>query len=296
MDREYFHVDAGEYVPGKKFAVVRPASLGHPKSNAVMFVLEGHVSEANAALEEVRDCLVFWPAGLEAPKGILDRHAVVPCADPRLEYCRFFRDNGIDDSPKREPVEFAGGAFISPEAKIGSNVTIMPGAYVSGSCEIGDGSYIGCGVKLMGRVIVGRNVVIRENSVIGAVSLSTNREPDGTPVTMPQFGYVVLEDHVQVGANAVISRGAIDETRVCRYAKVDNASFVSHNCYVGENSFVVGNSHMMGSSTMGKNSLLSGNASVMNAIHIGDDAMVGMGAVVVKNVPDGATVKGNPAR
>ena len=296
MDKEYFHVDAGKYVPGKRFSVVRPASLTHPKSNAVMFVLEGHVSEANGALEGIKDCLVFWPETMSVPVELEDRHAVVPCADPRLEYCRFFRDNGIDDRPRQEPMELVNGAYISPEAKIGSNVTIMPGAYVSGECEIGDGSYIGCGVKLMGRVLIGKDVIIRENSVIGAVSLSTNREPDGTPVTMPQFGWVVLEDHVQVGANVVISRGAIDETRICRYAKVDNAGFVAHNCYVGENSFVVGNAIMMGSSSMGKNSLLSGNSSVMNAIHIGDNALVGMGSVVVKNVPDGTVVKGNPAR
>lgn len=104
------------------------------------------------------------------------------------------------------------GAYISPAAKIGSNVTIMPGAYVSGECEIGDGSYIGCGVKLTGEIHIGKNVVIRENAVIGADGLSTDREEDGTPVTMPQFGCVVLEDDVQIGANAVVQRGAIDET------------------------------------------------------------------------------------
>ena len=296
MERELFSVKVDRYAPGMDFSVLRPASLAHPKSNAVMFVLESHVSEANAALESVEQCLIFWPEHVPVPERLRERHAIVPCADPRLEYCRFFRDNGIDDRPKAEPMELVGGAYISPRAKIGKNVTIMPGAYVSGECQIGDGSYIGCGVKLMGKVLIGKNVIIRENTVIGSVSLSTNREPDGTPVTMPQFGYVVLEDEVQVGANALISRGAIDETRICCRAKIDNASFVSHNCYVGENSFVVGNAHMMGSSTMGKNSLLSGNASVMNAVHIGDGALVGMGAVVIKNVPDGAVVKGNPAR
>ena len=295
MDRVFFHVAVDGYVAGKSFEVVRPASLTHPKDNAVMFVLEQY-TDRTAALESVKQCLVFWPETVPVPEALGKRHAIAPCADPRLEYCRFFRDNGITDLTQAEPVELVNGAYISPKAKIGKDVTVMPGAYISGECQIGDGSYIGCGVKLMGKVLIGRNVIIRENSVIGSVSLSTNREPDGTPVTMPQFGYVVLEDDVQVGANALISRGAIDETRICRRAKIDNASFVSHNCYVGENSFVVGNAHMMGSSSMGKNSLLSGNASVMNAVHIGSDALVGMGAVVVKDVPDGAVVKGNPAR
>ena len=295
MDRELFQVRVDAYGTGKKFTVTHPASLSHPTDNAVMFVTLGHVQETSV-LENVKGCLVFWPEDTEIPEVLGGRHAIVPCKDPRLEYCRFFRDNGIDDRPKQESVELVGGAYVSPKAKIGQDVIIMPGAYVSGECEIGDGSYIGCGVKLMGRVLIGKYVIIRENSVIGAVSLSTNREPDGTPLTMPQFGYVVLEDHVQVGASVVVSRGAIDETRICRHAKLSNASFVAHNCYVGENSFVVGSAIMMGSSSMGKNSLLSGNSSVMNAIHIGDNALVGMGSVVVKNVPDGMVVKGNPAR
>ena len=295
MERRLFCVNVGRYTPDFDFTVTKPASLNHPADNAVIFVTPEHIQEVSV-LGEVRDCLVFWPKGAEVPETLRKRHAVVPCNSPRMEYCRFFRDNGISDKPGREPVEMIGGAYISPKAKIGRDVTVMPGAYISGECEIGDCCYIGCGVKLMGKVLIGKSVIIRENSVIGAVSLSTNREPDGTPVTMPQFGYVVLEDHVQIGANVVVSRGAIDETRICRYAKLSNASFVAHNCYVGENSFVVGNAIMMGSSSMGKNSLLSGNSSVMNAIHIGDNALVGMGSVVVKNVPDGTVVKGNPAR
>lgn len=293
--RELFRVGMSAYSSEKQFEVVRPASLGHPEDNAVMFVTQEHIQETTA-LEEVKDCLVFWPEGAEVPGTLREKHAIVPCADPRLEYCRFFRDNDIDDRPKQEHVELVGGAYISPKAKIGSDVTIMPGAYVSGECEIGDRCYIGCGVKLMGKVLIGKDVIIRENSVIGATSLSTNREPDGRPVTMPQFGWVVLEDHVQIGANVVISRGAIDETRICQYAKLDNTCFIAHNCRVGENSFVVGNTLMMGSSTMGKNSLLSGNSSVMNAVHIGDNALVGMGSVVVKDVPDSIVVKGSPAR
>lgn len=293
--KEYFRVDASAYVPGKNFPVVRPASLTHPKSNAVMFITAESISKAEV-FSSVENCLVFWPEGQAVLSTLADRHAVFVCENPHLEFCRFFRDNGITYLPKKEKVDLVDGAYISPAAKIGKNVTIMPGAYVSGECEIGDGSYIGCGVKLTGEIHIGKNVVIRENAVIGADGLSTDREEDGTPVTMPQFGCVVLEDDVQIGANAVVQRGAIDETRVCKRAKIDNCAFVSHNCFVGENTFMVTESVMLGSSSIGNNSMVSSNATIRNGVHVGDGAMVGMGAVVVKNVPDGAIVKGNPAR
>lgn len=53
---------------------------------------------------------------------------------------------------------------------------------------------------------------------------------------------------------------------------------------------------MFGSSSTGNMAYISGNATIRNGIHIGDKAMVGMGAVVVKNVDEGKIVKGNPAR
>ena len=65
---------------------------------------------------------------------------------------------------------------------------------------------------------------------------------------------------------------------------------------MGKNTIVVGEVLMMGSSSTGERAYLSGNVVVRDGISIGKDAFVGMGSVVTKNVPDGVTVKGNPAR
>ena len=293
--RTYFEVNVNRYCPDKDFFIVRPASLAHPKDNSVMFIVEEYADRSDAFFR-CKDCLVFWPVKKDVPDEIRARHVVIASEDPRLDYCRFFRDNGIVYLPVKEAVECSNGAYISPKAKIGEGVTIMPGAYISGECTIGEGSYIGSGAKLMGEINIGKRVIIRENAVIGADGLSINREADGTPVTMPQFGRVEIEDYVQIGANAVVQRGAIDETRICKYAKIDNSSFVSHNVYVGENTFLVTESVMLGSSSVGKNSMISSNAAIRDGVHVGSNVMVGMGAVVVKDVPDNAVVKGNPAK
>ena len=113
---------------------------------------------------------------------------------------------------------------------------------------------------------------------------------------MPQFGGVIIEDDVQIGALTVIGRGAIDNTILKHGSKIDNSTFVSHNVIVGEDTFVVGESIMFGSSSTGKQVLISGNSTIRDGRHIGDKAVIGMGSVVTKNVETGAVVKGNPAK
>ena len=292
---KYFEINVKKYVPGRSFDVFRPASLYFPKDHAVMFVTREYMRYVNA-LEVCTNCLVFWPEEAEVPAGINERHAVAACADPRTEYCRFYRDNGITYYPETEEYNLVNGAFISPKAVIGSGCRIFPGAYIGGDVRLGDHVYVGGGARLVGRIKVGNHVVIRENAVIGADGLSTNRDEEGRAVTMPQFGGVVIEDDVQIGALTVVARGAIDDTVIKRGSKIDNSCFISHNVMLGEDTFVVGESIVFGSATTGKQAYISGNCCVRDGVSVGEKALVGMGAVVVKPVPDGAVVKGNPAR
>lgn len=293
--KEYFRVNVSKYVKNKDFDVLCPASLNDPKDNAVMFIMEKYIEQAKA-FENVRDCLIFWPFSCLIPDGLAEKHAVISCERPHREYCRFFRDNNITYLPKKEPMQCTDGAWIGENAKIGAGAVIFPGAYISGECRIGNHVFIGSGVKLIGEVEIGDNVVIRENTVIGADGLTTDRDADGRAITMPQFGKVVLEDDVQIGANVTIARGAIDETRICRGTKIDSGAFISHNVWIDEDSFVVGETIMFGSSSVGKRCLVSGNSTIMNTVRIGDESIVGAGAVVTKSVPQKTVVKGNPAR
>lgn len=293
--KEYFRVNVSKYVTGKGFDVVRPASLNNPKDNAVMFISAGYMDHVDA-FRKCKNCLVFWPKGEQVPEDIAETHAVCVVDNTRNGYCGFFRDNNITYYPPIEEFEIVNGAYIAKTAKVGKNCRILPEAYIGGEVEIGDNCYIGLGTKLVGEIHIGNNVVIRENSVIGADGLSTDRDENGRALTMPQFGGVIIEDDVQIGALTVIGRGAIDNTILKRGSKVDNSTFISHNVTVGEDTFIVGESIMFGSSSTGKQVLISGNSTIRDGRHIGDKAVIGMGSVVTKNVEAGAVVKGNPAK
>lgn len=293
--KQYFKVNVNKYVPDKDFFVYRPASLNHPKDNAVMFVWAPHIKEAGALLN-CSNCLVFWDKTIDVPEDIVSRHAVSLVDNPRNGYCRFYRENHITYLPPVDQYEIVNGAYIAKGAVIGNNCTIFPTAYISSETTMGDNCYIGAGAKLMGEVHLGSNVVIRENSVIGADGLSTDRDENVKALTMPQFGGIVLEDDVQIGALTVIGRGAIDNTIIRRGSKIDNSTFISHNVSIGEDTFVVDETIMFGSSSTGDQAYISENSTIRDGRHVGSGAKVGMGSNVVRDVPDGAVVKGNPAK
>lgn len=293
--KKYFEVNVNKYTLRKNFYVYRPASLNNPKDNAVMFISDGYMDYAKAFLK-CCNCLVFWPDIYRVPVEVEEKHAVVKCKNSRNGYCEFFRDNNITYYPPAEDFEIVNAAYICKTAKIGKHCRILPGAYIGGEVRIGNNCYIGTGTRLVGEINIGNNVVIRENSVIGADGLSTDRNENGKAITMPQFGGVVIEDDVQIGALTVIARGAIDNTIIKRGSKIDNSAFISHNVVLEEDTFVVGETIMFGSSSTGKQALISGNSTIRDGRHVGEKAVIGMGSVVVCNVGDGVTVKGNPAK
>lgn len=290
-----FNVNVSKYVKDKNFLVKGQASLNNPKNNTVMFVMQKSAEKIDALLK-VKDCLVFCERTVDVPEEIKNRHAIVFCESARLEFCRFFRDNNISNLPESEEFKIIGGAYICKNAQIGDNTAIMPGAYIGSDVKIGSGCYIGCGAKIIGRVIIGNNCIVRENSVIGADGMTTDRDSDGTIITMPHFGGVIIGNNVGIGALTVIARGEIDDTVIEDGCRIDNSCFISHNVHLGEDTIVIGESIMFGSSSTGKRAYISGNSTIRNKATIGSDSFVGMGSVVTKNVPDGIVVYGNPAK
>lgn len=293
--KEFFKVAASKYDKKKDYYVVRPSSLNRPQDNSVIFVTLDYKYKWKAVLE-VNECLVIWPETEEVPAELSSRHAVILHREPRLGFAEFFRDNGITCNRKPAQYKLINGAYICEGAQIGQNCDIFPQTYIDSEVVIGDNCYIGSGVKLLGAVRIGNDCIIRENTVIGSDGLTTRRDENGKVVTIPQFGGVVIEDNVQIGANTVIGKGAIDDTVIHAGCRIDNCCFISHNVQLGEDTLVVGETIMFGSSSTGEQAFISGNSTIRDGVAIGKKAFIGMGSVVVKPVPDGGVVKGNPAK
>lgn len=97
---------------------------------------------------------------------------------------------------------------------------------------------------------------------------------------------------VFVGPRAVVHARA----RVGAHGIVNSAAIIEHDCTLEENVHVGPGAALGGAVHVGRDSLVGLGARVLPGVRIGDGCTVAAGAVVLGNVPDGATVAGVPAR
>ncbi|NOI82335.1 hypothetical protein F0237_16830 [Vibrio tubiashii] len=154
---------------------------------------------------------------------------------------------------------------------------------------------LGLGTIIHPYVSVGDNCIVKKGAVIGAAGFGFERDGEGKPVRFPHFGYVALGSNVEIGANSVVSRGAIDNTVIGNNTKIDDLVYIAHNCKIGDNVMIAGKATICGSVKIGDNAWIGAGAMIRQHVTIGKGAIVGMGAVVIKDVRPGVTVIGNPA-
>ena len=207
---------------------------------------------------------------------------------------------------------------IAPHASIGKNVTlgegisIHPGACIGDNVSIGNGCDIRSGAVIYYGVTIGSDTLIHANAVVrercrigsrcviqpGAVigSDGFGFAPDGQSYyPIPQIGIVVLEDDVEIGANACIDRAALEVTLIRRGTKIDNLVQIAHNCQIGEDCMIVSQVGISGSTRLGNHVTLAGQVGIAGHIKIGDNVMVGAKSGVPNSLAPNAGYSGIPA-
>jgi len=185
-------------------------------------------------------------------------------------------------------------AIINPEARLGKDITI--GAYcVIGRAVIGDGCVLDSHVQVYDDTVLGKGCVIKAGAVLGGAGFGYERDADGNKFRFPQIGQLIMGDYVEVGANTCIDRGALADTVIGDHTKINNLCHIAHNNKIGRNVTITGCVNISGSNVIDDDVWIAPNASIRGWVHIGSKAVVGMGAVVVKDIPAGETWVGNPA-
>ena len=185
-------------------------------------------------------------------------------------------------------------AIVHPDARIGRNCQIGPYCVI-GKAIIGDNCIIDSYVRIYDDVVMGHDCVIKSGAVLGGPGFGYERDENGNMFRFPQIGQLILGDYVDVGSNTTIDRGSLSDTVVGHHTKISSNCLIAHNNRIGCNVTITGSAMLSGSNIIDDNVWIAPNASVKGWVHIGEGALVGMAAVVLKDIPAHETWVGNPA-
>lgn len=183
------------------------------------------------------------------------------------------------------------------ESKItGKSVYLGPHVHIGKNVLVGDNTKIYDGVHIHDNCYIGKNVVIDSSTIIGSDGFGYEKNPRGEWEKFPHLGGVEIHDNVEIGANSCIDRGTLENTIIGKGTKIDNLVHIAHNVKIGKNCVIVAQSLIGGGSVLEDGSYIAMSASVRDGIRIGKNSIVGMGAVVTKNISSNVTVLGVPAK
>lgn len=151
---------------------------------------------------------------------------------------------------------------------IGSNCTIMAGAYLGSHVQVGDNTTIYPNAVIYRDCKIGSDCIIHAGTVIGADGFGFSHTATGEHIKIYQNGNVVIEDDVEIGANCAIDRAVFGSTVIKKGVKLDNFIHIGHNCEIGEYSLFVAQSGVGGSTKLGRNCVVSGQSAFSDHLDI----------------------------
>jgi UDP-3-O-[3-hydroxymyristoyl] glucosamine N-acyltransferase len=228
-------------------------------------------------------------------------------------YLAFARAIELFYKPPRYRPGIHPTAVVHPSARIGKKAHVGPYVVIDENVSIGDNAILLAHVVIYAGATIGNhffahahavvregcrlgdNVILQNGAVIGADGFGFAKDDSGHWHKIVQSGPAVLEDAVEVQANACVDRASIGETRVARGAKIDNLAQVGHGSRVGENTLLCAQAGLAGSTDVGKNVILAGQVGVAGHCKIGDGVIATAQSGIPNDVAAGAVVSGYPA-
>ena len=211
---------------------------------------------------------------------------------PRLDFALALREFMVE---KMVP-KVSDSARVDSSATVGAGATIGEYVVIERDCVIGERVTIGHHTTLLRGTVIGNDVVIGSSTVIGTTGFGLEQDDDGAWVRIPHFGHVEVGDGVEIGSSCVIARGTIGTTRIASGCRIDDQVFIAHNVQMDENCVVIANAEVSGSVRVGRGSWIGPHSTIIEQVRIGSNSLVGLGAVVIRDVPDDVVVAGNPAK
>ena len=192
---------------------------------------------------------------------------------------------------------FGDGVQIGQNVVWGKDVSIGEGTQIGHNVVMGSHVQIGknCrihpNVSIYGHSIIGDEVCINSGSVIGGEAFYFKSRAESKEKMLSK-GRVIIENHVDIGANCTIDRGVTADTVIGEYTKLDNLIQVGHDTVIGKRCLIASQVGIAGVVTIEDDVILWGQVGVTKDLTIGKGAVLMGKTGVMSSLEGGKTYLG----
>ncbi|MCB1651168.1 MAG: UDP-3-O-(3-hydroxymyristoyl)glucosamine N-acyltransferase [Alphaproteobacteria bacterium] len=250
-------------------------------------------------------CIVHPDFAPEAPEGVHLLFSQYPYKSYALIAQALYPERGVAEAFVSEQAYIAEDVQIGQGCVIEPGVVIRSGAKIGASCWIGAQSVIGENVELGEGVRIGENATVSHALIgdysrlypgvrVGQDGFGFAIDPSGH-VKVPQLGRVIIESHVEIGANTTIDRGAGPDTVIGQGTWIDNLVQIGHNVKIGRGCVIVAQVGISGSTVLEDFVAIGGQAGLAGHLRIGQGARIAAQTGVMRDLQGGQEYMGYPA-
>jgi UDP-3-O-[3-hydroxymyristoyl] glucosamine N-acyltransferase len=213
---------------------------------------------------------------------LLEKYAEQSTNKKGIEQPSFIADSAVLGTD----IYIGAFAYISAGVEVGNHTKVFPNVYIGEGVVIGENCIIYPGVNIYYGCKIGDNCIVHAGTVIGADGFGHAPQADGTYKKIPQTGNVVIESHVEIGANTTIDRATIGSTIIRKGVKLDNLIQVAHNADIGENTVIAAQTGVSGSTTIGSNCMIGGQVGFVGHIKVAEGSKIGAQSGIMNEIKE----------
>ena len=193
--------------------------------------------------------------------------------------------------PKTAVAQVHPTAVVDPTAVIHPSARIGPLCVIEGGAHVGEGSWLKSRVTVSHECAVGKHCTLHSGVVIGADGFGFAMDGERW-IKIEQLGRAVIGDHVEIGANTCIDRGALEDTVIEDGVILDNLIQIGHNVKVGKHTAMAGCAGVAGSTTIGAYCTIGAGAGILGHLTLVDHVHVSAYALVTHSLTKPGTYSG----
>jgi len=182
-------------------------------------------------------------------------------------------------------------AVVHPKAVVHPTARIGPLCVIEKGARIGAGSWLKSHVTLGADCSIGEHCILHAGVVIGADGFGF-APIEGRWEKIEQLGAVRIGNHVEIGANSCVDRGALEDTVIGDGVKLDNLVQIGHNVQVGAHTAMAGCVGVAGSAVIGAHCTLGGGAIVLGHLTLADGVHISAASVVMRSISKSGSYSG----